>query len=246
MSGRTTRRPNACRTNAVLEDQRQKGQVIKMSELEACGRYHHLVVASLGAMRKGMLGGVVTARVLFDGTRCIEVNTRTRIRDQERAPVAADLKRTMREKAAHGEHTFALTAQVSEAHGQVPIDPRDWHQLGCQVNAGGDTQVNTVGTFGVPSASYCRSRVAAALGRLLAKYLVVRSSKRVALIGDPRLPPQSRRGGMSFGADCLLRALSHGRGATLMIEDSGRRRGRLGWIRGRKPQSQTRNHAVAC
>ena len=42
------------------------------------------------------------------------MNRRTRIRDQERAPVAADLKRVMREKARFGEGTFALTADVAE------------------------------------------------------------------------------------------------------------------------------------
>ena len=52
------------------------------------------------------------ARVLFDGTNGLSVNTRTRLRDQERAPVAADLKRAMREKAKLDEMTFALSADV--------------------------------------------------------------------------------------------------------------------------------------
>ena len=75
----------------------------------------------------------MSARVLFDGTHCIDVNTSTRIRDQERAPIAADLKRAMREKWRLKERTFSLTADVSEAHRQVPIAPQDWHLLGCQV-----------------------------------------------------------------------------------------------------------------
>ena len=62
--------------------------------------------------------------------------------------------------------TFALTADVSEAHRQVPIDERDWHLLGCQVAEGQEVYVNTVGTFGVASASYHWSRVASAIGRL--------------------------------------------------------------------------------
>ena len=57
-----------------------------------------MVVASLGAIRKDKPGGVVTARVLFDGTNAIHVNRRTRMRDQERSPTAADLKRLMYEK----------------------------------------------------------------------------------------------------------------------------------------------------
>ena len=63
-----------------------------------------------------------------------------------------------------GLNTFALTADVKEAHRQIPIDPRDWHLLGCQLERGGDVFMNTVGTFGISSASYCWSRVAGAIG----------------------------------------------------------------------------------
>ena len=67
----------------------------------------------------------------------IAVNHRTRIRDQERAPIAADLKRVMREKSKTDEPTFALTVDVvTEAHRQVPIAEQDWHLLGCQVRPG--------------------------------------------------------------------------------------------------------------
>ena len=134
-----------------------------MTESEARTKYPNLVVASLGAQRKQKPGGKVTARVLFDGTDGLCVNTKTRLRDQERGPIAADLKRSMREKARIGELTFALSADVTEAHRQVPIHPDDWHLLGCQVIPGGDAFVNTVGTFGIASASYYWSRVAAAV-----------------------------------------------------------------------------------
>ena len=56
---------------------------------------------------------------LFDGTNGNSVNTSTLLLDQERAPVAPDLKRLMREKAKAGEVTFGLTADVKEAHRQV-------------------------------------------------------------------------------------------------------------------------------
>ena len=150
----------------VMADQSKRGQVLRMSEEEARRRFPNLTVASLGAHRKEKPGGIITARVLFDGTHGIAVNRRTRIRDQERAPIAADIKRLMREKSTINEPTFALTADVSEAHRQVPIDRKDWHLLGCQVRPGEDVFVNTVGTFGVASASYYWSRVASAIGRL--------------------------------------------------------------------------------
>ena len=66
------------------------------SEAEAQRENPDLVIASLGAQRKEKPGGEITARVLFDGTHGLSVNTRTRLRDQERAPIAADLQRTPR------------------------------------------------------------------------------------------------------------------------------------------------------
>ena len=162
----------------VLDDQSERGQVLKLGEREARIQYPDLVVAALGA------NGVVSARVLFDGSNGIAVNRRTRIRDQERAPVAADLKRVMREKARLGEKTFALTADVAEAHRQNPIHPRDWHLQGCQVEVGGDVYINKVGTFGVASASFYWSRAASALGRLT-QYITGRTANTwLQLVAD--------------------------------------------------------------
>ena len=48
-------------------------------------------MADLEANRKDKPNGVVSARVLFDGSNGIAVNRRSRIGDQETAPVAADL-----------------------------------------------------------------------------------------------------------------------------------------------------------
>ena len=117
-------------------------------------RYPSLVIASLGTNRKEKPCGQIKARVLFDGTNGLEVNKRTRVLDQERAPIAADLKRSVRAKAARGETTSAQ------------IHPQDWRLLGCQVRPGGDVFINTVGTFGVASASCHWSWISAALGRL--------------------------------------------------------------------------------
>ena len=72
----------------------------------------------------------------------------------------------MREKSRAGVPPFALTADVSEARCQIPIAERAWHFLGCQVVPGGPVFINTVGTFGVASASYFWSRVATVIGRL--------------------------------------------------------------------------------
>ena len=99
----------------------------------------------------------------------------TEFRDQERGPIAADLKRIMREKSRVGVPTLALTADVSEAHRQIPVAEQDWHLLGCQVVPGGSVFLNTVDTFGVASASFFSSRVASAIGRV-AQYLAGNSA----------------------------------------------------------------------
>ena len=192
----------------VMHDQASRGQIIVMSESEARTRYPNLVVASLGAQRKQKPGGKITARVLFDGTHGLSVNTKTRLRDQERGPIAADLKRSMREKARFGELTFALSADVTEAHRQVPIHPDDWHLLGCQVSPGGDVFINTVGTFGIASASYYWSRVAAAVGRLVQYLSAETSTSWHMLVADDYLlesgGPEYRVGLLLFFVLCAV------------------------------------------
>ena len=183
----------------VMHDQASRGQIIVMSEKEARTRYPDLVIASLGAQRKQKPGGKVTTRVLFDGTHGLCVNSKTRLRDQERAPIAADLKRSMREKSKVGELTFALSADVTEAHRQVPIHPDDWHLLGCQVSPGGD--INTVGTFGIASASYYWSRVAAAVGRLVQYLSAHTSTSWHMLVADDYL---LESGGTEYRTGLLL------------------------------------------
>ena len=158
----------------VIHDQASRSQLLVLTEAEAKSRFPDLVIASLrGRSERRRLVGRLQHACCSTGHMCI--NTKTRIRDQERAPIAADSKRTMREKAKLDELTFALTGDVIEAHGQVPNHPDDWHYLGCQAVPGGNVFVNTVGTFGIASASYYWSRVAAAIGRL-SQYLVARAA----------------------------------------------------------------------
>ena len=73
----------------------------------------------------------------------------------------------MREKSATNQPTFALTADVSEAHRQVPVHRSDWQFLGCRVQEHGPENFTTVGTLG---ASHYWSRGSGAIGRL-AQYL---------------------------------------------------------------------------
>ena len=87
------------------------------------------------------------------------MNTRTSIRDQERAPIAADLNRAMRVKSEQEEKTFALTADVSEVHREVSIAPEDWHMFAFQVQ-----ERSTV---------FVKSRYVQDVVRVLLQFLVV-------------------------------------------------------------------------
>ena len=63
----------------------------------------------------------MTARILFEKTHGIDVNTRIKIRDQERAPITAYAKRSLREKAKQEEPTFALTADIPKHTSRFPL-----------------------------------------------------------------------------------------------------------------------------
>ena len=63
----------------VMHDQAARGQNIVLSEKEAKRTYPNLVIASLGVQRKEKPGGQVSARVMFDGTHELSVNTRIRL-----------------------------------------------------------------------------------------------------------------------------------------------------------------------
>ena len=86
----------------------QKGQVLKLTEEEARARQPGFVVATLGVLRKDSPNGGA-ARV--DG-----VNKWTRFRDQERAPIAADLTWAMYDKSLWCARTLSFAAVGSMAH----------------------------------------------------------------------------------------------------------------------------------
>ena len=195
-----------------MDDQAERGQIPRLTEEEARARYPNLTVASLGANKKEKSTGEITSRVLFDGTHGINVNRRIRVRDQERGPIAADVKRFLREKARYKLPSFALTADVTEAHRQVPIDPQDWHFLGAQIRPGGWENVNKVWTLGIASASYWWSRVACAIGRI-AQYILGHSAQTWhLLVADDYMLDASGpayREAISSFFTLVLRSLAH-------------------------------------
>ena len=69
-----TLRPLAKEVYSVLKDQTRRGQLISLPEAEARAKYSE-----------------VTARVLHGGTNGLAVNSKRRLRDQERSPISSDV-----------------------------------------------------------------------------------------------------------------------------------------------------------
>ena len=116
--------------------------------------FPNLTVASLEAQRKEKAGGAVTARVRRNPWhRC----------------QPPDENEGSRKRPNNRRHQKNYEGEVKVQTKQLSRSRQDWHLVGFQVQPGGDVFVNTVGTFGVASASYYWSRVASAVGRLCQK-----------------------------------------------------------------------------
>ena len=140
-------------------------------------------------------------------------SSRTWVRDQERAPMARRLEES---HAQGGNHTFALTADIAEARSQsrsvtgTSLDARSY--------------INTVGTFGVASASYYWSRMTAAIGRI-SQYLVGdRAQTWHMLVADD----YHLESGCEEYRSGVLHPLRNGWRATFLEQDSWGRCGIVG------------------
>ena len=90
--------------------------------------------------------------------------------------------------------------------------------------------INTVGTFGIASASYYWSRVAAAVGRLVQYLSAETSTSWHMLVADDYL---LESGGPEYrvGFAALLCFVRRDRSAVIMAQDVWRRHAGLGWFR---------------
>ena len=143
----------------------EKGQAIQMSEAEARQKYgDSLVIDFLGALVNlgSKTTGDFTVCLLYDGTSGVQVNKWIRVRDQDKAPSAPDIKLVRRLLANELALQFAFKLDIEDAHRLVPARQEDWHLLECRSAEGRDVYVNVTVTFWVASAAYWWSRVATA------------------------------------------------------------------------------------
>ena len=139
-----------------LEEARM-GWMIEMSDSEARESFgEDLLIASLGAVEEKD-----KVRVVHDGTHHVHVNNRIKVRDQLRCPGAGELRALMQEKADVGGKFFGILGDISKAHRRIKVRESDWRFQACRLEEG-RIWINTVGTYGIASASYWFGRFAAA------------------------------------------------------------------------------------
>ncbi len=153
-----------------FEDEVQRGHMVKMSVGSARQRWgEKLTIAALGAIEKSD----DTFRIIFDASNKVCLNHRIRVQDQVRMPVWQDIAKYLETFSAGAGVRFCLTFDVSHAHRQIPVREEDWGYLACRAEEGSvdditdqhEVYINTVGTFGVGSAAYWWSRLAAVIAR---------------------------------------------------------------------------------
>ncbi|CAE7908811.1 unnamed protein product [Symbiodinium microadriaticum] len=124
------------------------GAMVRMELSEAQQRFgRDLSIASLGCIPKA--DGSV--RVVHDATHGQHVNDSIRVRDGQAYPPGADLKETLHSLPYA---TFSLSGDISRARRLSNASEQDWPKQACRARKRGSVYLNTVGTFGVTSASY--------------------------------------------------------------------------------------------
>ncbi len=148
-----------------LEDAVKRRLALRLTVAEAAQRFPDLTVNSLNAVAKVDDAGEITnVRLVLDGTHGVVVNRAIKQRDQDRCPVAGDVRRVQREQA-QSRPALGLALDVKEAHRLPRIHPDDWRHLGCRSTLSSDLFIFVVGCFGVSSAAYWWARLGGALIR---------------------------------------------------------------------------------
>lgn len=164
----------AARPEVVEQELRahlEEGMFVKMPYKKAKEKYgDQLRVAPLALVEER--GG--SFRVVHDATHHVKVNHRIRVRDLEEMPTAADVAAAINADPMPGSQLVGFVWDVAKAHRRVPVHPDDWGWQACAVDQppdAGDLDLwelwlNTVGTYGVGSASYWWGRLGALLTRV--------------------------------------------------------------------------------
>ena len=175
---------NAMAVQRQFRKEEALGAMVEVEEEEARRDYGpKLRVAALAALEKADH----SFRVVHDATHNVGVNSQIKVEDQLRYPGPAEIKMAMQ---ALYPPTFVLAADIARAHRLVLVSKEDWGYQACRTGVddqGGESTkiwLNTVGTFGVTSASYHFTRLFAAVSRCAHSLLARRSSCQLTYVDD--------------------------------------------------------------
>ena len=169
----------------LLRESHEKGWALQLSHAEARARFPRLVVSSLGAGVKQdqTTGETLSVRMVLDGTHRVALNNNIRVRDQDRCPTAADVRRQQREQAAY-RRGAGIAADVQSAHRLPAVAPEDWHLQGCRASPDGPIYVFKVGVFGISSIAYWWSRLGGAAMRVVHHVMDIQDELWLLLMAD--------------------------------------------------------------
>ena len=172
-------------TQAQLEEKFKQdesmGRMIATTEAAARQEYQEVLVAALGAISKP--NGEV--RPLHDATHGVRINNRISVPDRLETPGPEEIVELITRAKATNQAAFCISADISAAHRCVKIKKSDWGRLGCKTCSASQTLwINTVGTFGVSSASYHWSRLFGAIGRWALRIMAQRWALQIIYVDD--------------------------------------------------------------
>ena len=172
-------------TQAQLEEKFKQdealGRMIATTEPAARQEFQEVLVAALGAICKP--NGEV--RPLHDATHGVRINNRISVPDRLETPGPEEIVELITRAKATKQAAFCISADISAAHRCVKIRKLDWGRLGCKTCSSSQTLwINTVGTFGVSSASYHWSRLFGAVGRWALRILGQKWALQIIYVDD--------------------------------------------------------------
>ena len=167
----------------------------KFEAEERLGRMVPTTISSLRAerpdadIRVASMGAIVkadgTARPIHDGTHGVNVNNQILIKNQLSVPGPAEVAFVARQPVEQLVPYFSLSADVSAAHRLCKHRECDWPLLCCRVRDQDKViWMNTVGTFGISSASFWWARLFGLVGRTVTRFMMAAFFYHLAYVDD--------------------------------------------------------------
>ena len=153
-----------------LKVQEERGWVLKMTLKEARARYGTISVAPLAVIEEK----ADQFHTIHDASNHVQVNHRIHVLDAEQCPSSLDIQAAVSADDFLCMPLVSLVVDIEKAHRRVPLDERDFGHVACppydlpeeQLQEDWIIYVNTVGTYGVASASWHWARLGSLFQRI--------------------------------------------------------------------------------